>query len=398
MVFSGTLWLAGRDPVDLFIQREERGLVVNNNRKYWVGFNLVKGIGAVRLKKLLTAFGSIEAAWEASPKALREIGLQAKLIENLQQARTNISLDVILSQIQSQGIRVLTWDDEDYPARLNEISNPPPVLYVQGTYIPSDEWAVAVVGTRRITPYGRQVTERIVTKLAQAGVTVISGLARGIDGVAHKIALETGGRTLAVLGSGVDRIYPPEHRKLAVQVAENGALISDYAPGTPPEASNFPPRNRLIAGLSMATIVVEADKRSGALITANFANDQGRDVFAVPGSVLSPQSRGPNRLIQDGARPLLNPQEILDVLDLTLVSEHKVARTILPANAIEAQLFEIVGHEPLHIDEIRAETNLSIETVSSNLAIMELKGMVRQVGGMRYTAIKESAANYEVSE
>jgi len=200
------------------------------------------------------------------------------------------------------------------------------------------------------------------------------------------------------LGSGVDRIYPPEHRKLAVQVAENGALISDYAPGTPPEASNFPPRNRLIAGLSMATIVVEADKRSGALITANFANDQGRDVFAVPGSVLSPQSRGPNRLIQDGARPLLNPQEILDVLDLTLVSEHKVARTILPANAIEAQLFEIVGHEPLHIDEIRAETNLSIETVSSNLAIMELKGMVRQVGGMRYTAIKESAANYEVSE
>jgi len=192
MVFSGTLWLAGRDPVDLFIQREERGLVVNNNRKYWVGFNLVKGIGAVRLKKLLTAFGSIEAAWEASPKALREIGLQAKLIENLQQARTNISLDVILSQIQSQGIRVLTWDDEDYPARLNEISNPPPVLYVQGTYIPSDEWAVAVVGTRRITPYGRQVTERIVTKLAQAGVTVISGLARGIDGVAHKIALETG--------------------------------------------------------------------------------------------------------------------------------------------------------------------------------------------------------------
>jgi DNA processing protein len=371
---------------------------VKNNRKYWVGFNLVKGIGAVRLRKLLDIFGNIETAWHASPESLRGIGLPTKVIENLQLARANVSLDTVWDQIQAEGIQVLTWENDDYPTRLSDIDNPPPVLYLRGNYSLVDEWAVAVVGTRRITAYGRQVTERIVTKLAQAGVTVVSGLARGIDGVAHKTALEFSGRTIAVLGSGVDRIYPPEHRKLAAKIVGNGSLISAYAPGTPPEASHFPPRNRIIAGLSLATIVVEADKRSGALITANYALEQGREVFAVPGSVLSPQSRGPNHLIQDGARPLLNPQEILDVLDLTLVSEHKIARMVLPANAIEAQLFDILGHEPLHVDEIRAETDLTIETVSSNLAIMELKGMVRQVGGMRYTAIKEITATYEIGE
>jgi DNA processing protein len=367
-------------------------------RKYWVGFNLVKGIGAVRLKALLDAFGEAKSAWEASPESLREVGLNAKLIDHLAKVRTSISLDDVWQNIQNQGITVLTWNDEGYPARLQEVSPSPPVLYVRGRLTMEDHWAVAIVGTRRITAYGRQVTEQIVSVLAHAGVTIVSGLARGIDGVAHKAALEAGGRTLAVLGSGVDKIYPPEHRKLAEQIMEHGALISDYPPGTPPEASNFPPRNRIISGLSMATVIVEADLKSGALITAEFAAEQGREVFAVPGNVLAPQSRGTNRLIQDGAHPLLDPHEILEVLDLTRISEHQTARMVLPSNATEAQLFGLLTHEPLHVDEIRAQVTLPIEQVISTLALMELKGMVRQVGGMRYTAVKEESAVYETDE
>jgi DNA processing protein len=257
---------------------------------------------------------------------------------------------------------------------------------------------VAIVGTRRVTAYGRQVTAKIAASLAQAGVTVVSGLARGVDVAAHKAVLDAGGRTIAVMGCGLDRMYPPEHRKLGEQIINSGALISDYAPGTPPEAINFPPRNRIISGLSKATVVVEAGQRSGALITAQFAVDQGREVFAVPGNILSPQSRGPNLLIQEGARVLLKPEEILEVLDLTRITEQSAVRTVLPTNATEAQLFNSLSHEPLHVDEIRNQTNLPIEMVTSTLALMELKGMVRQVGGMRYTAVKEDGGEYNVSE
>ena len=186
----------------------------------------------------------------------------------------------------------------------------------------------------------------------------------------------------------------PEDRSKLPPIVAKGALISDYAPGTPPEASNFPPRNRIISGLSLATIVVEAGTKSGALITADFAADQGREVFAVPGSVLAPQSRGTNRLIQNGARPLLDPKEILEVLELTLVTEQRVARTVLPGNALEAQLFDLLDQEPLHVDEIRAKTELPIEQVTSTLAMMELKGLVRQAGSMRYTAVREESAEY----
>jgi DNA processing protein len=374
-----------------------RGLLLNDYHIFWIGFNFVKGIGAVRFRSLLDAFGDAKTAWYASADELRAIGLNSKAIENLVKVRTSISLDKIWEIIQNQGITVLTWEDEGYPTRLREVSQSPPVLYVRGEILPEDDWAVAVVGTRRISAYGRQVTERIATQLAQAGVTVVSGLARGIDGVAHKTALQAGGRTIAVLGCGVDRVYPPEHRTLATQIMEAGALISDYPPGTLPEASNFPPRNRIIAGLAMATVVVEAGNRSGALITADFAVEQGREVFAVPGNVLAPQSLGTNRLIQDGARIMLDPQEILEVLDLTRITEQNVARTVLPSNATEAQLFSVLSHEPLHVDEIRSKTDLTIEQVTSTLALMELKGMVRQVGGMRYTAVKESPGEYQIS-
>jgi DNA processing protein len=252
------------------------------------------------------------------------------------------------------------------------------------------------VGTRRVTPYGRQITEELSSFLAANGMTVISGLARGVDSVAHKSALKAGGRTIGILGSGVDRIYPPEHRGLAEQMMESGAIISDYAPGTPPDASNFPPRNRIISGLSLAVVVIEAGETSGALITAEFAAEQGREVFAVPGSILAPQSKGTNKLIQSGALPLLSVNDLMQALDITRVGEQKAARKVVPGDAIEAKLLSVLGNEPLHVDEIRNQSELPIEKVSSVLALMELKGMVRQVGGMNYVAVREVQSDYNV--
>ncbi|HNT23513.1 MAG TPA: DNA-processing protein DprA [Anaerolineales bacterium] len=367
-------------------------------RLFWVGFNLVKGIGAVRFRSLLETFGSAEQAWNASASDLRQAGLGPKLVENLTQVRSQVSLEQVWQRIQAQGIQVLTWEDEAYPRRLKEIDQPPPVLYLRGDLQAQDEWAVAVVGTRQVSAYGRQVTEELAGLLARNGVTVVSGLARGVDSVAHQAALNAGGRTLAILGCGVDRIYPPENRRLAEQLLAHGALMSDYAPGTPPDGPNFPPRNRIISGLSMAVVVIEAGLTSGALITASFAADQGREVFAVPGNILAPQSKGTNRLIRDGARPLLEPQEVLEALNLTRVVEHRTARTALPGDATEALLLQTLTHEPLHVDEIRTLTSLPIEKVSASLALMELKGMVRQVGGMNYVRAAEAAETYEVDE
>jgi DNA processing protein len=368
---------------------------LSDSRKYWIGLNMVKGIGAVRFQALMDIFGDACSAWQAPVGALQAAGISAKIIDKLVQMRSQVDLDQVWAQIQAQDIQVITWEDEIYPRRLKEIDQPPPVLYIRGDYLPEDEWAVALVGTRRITPYGRQITEEIASQLAHSGVTVVSGLARGIDGVAHQASLNAGGRTLAVLGSGVNRVYPPEHRRLAEQIIASGALISDYAPGTPPEASNFPPRNRIISGLSLAVVVVEAGETSGALITANFAAEQGRDVFAVPGNILAPQSQGTNRLVQQGAHPLLSVKDLLEALELSTVIEHKAARAVLPADAVEATLLSVLGPEPLHVDDIRSQTGMPIEKVSATLALMELKGMVRQVGGMNYVSLREESTPYE---
>jgi DNA processing protein len=216
-----------------------------------------------------------------------------------------------------------------------------------------------------------------------------------VDSISHQAALNAGGRTIAVLGSGLDRIYPPENRQLAEKIIANGALLSDYPPGTPPEASNFPPRNRLISGLSLAVVIIEAGNTSGALITASFAADQGRDVFAVPGNITAPGSKGTNRLILDGAQPLLNPEQLLESLELTMVAEHRTARVALPGDPTEAQLFETLSREPLHIDEIQTRTEIPIEKVTATLALMELKGMVRQVGGMNYVILREAKEAYK---
>jgi DNA processing protein len=366
------------------------------DKRFWVAFNLVKGIGAVRLRALRDHFGDLKLAWQAPPEALQVAGLSPKLAERVVQIRESLDLEKYMAKLTSQGIRILTWDDELYPTRLNEIDQPPPVLYLRGTLTTEDAWAVAVVGTRRVSAYGRQVAEELVACLANNGVTVVSGLARGVDAIAHQSAIKAGGRTVAVLGCGVDRIYPPEHVQLAAKIITSGALLSDYAPGTPPEAANFPPRNRIISGLAMATVVVEAGETSGALITAQFAIDQGREVFAVPGNILAAQSKGTNRLIAQGAHPLLSALDLLDVLNLRRVTEQREVRIILPGNEIEAKLLSVLTHEPLHMDDIRNQTGLPIERVSATLVMMELKGLVRQVGGLNYVAVREEQAGYKV--
>jgi DNA processing protein len=367
-----------------------------DRRAYWVGFNLVKGIGAVRLQGLLNHFGDLAIAWQAPLEGLVAAGLPLRIAENVQRVRSGVDLELTWDQIHQKGIQVVIREDPEYPARLKEIDQAPPVLYLRGELRPEDGWAVAIVGTRRVTVYGRQVTEEIAACLAANGVVVVSGLARGVDAIAHDAALKAGGRTYAVLGSGVDRIYPPEHTRLAERIIAQGALISDYAPGTPPDGVNFPPRNRIISGLSTAVVVIEAGETSGALITASFAGDQGRDVFAVPGNIHAPQSIGTNRLIQQGAHPLLKPEDLLEELDLLQVPAKRAARTVLPVDALEAQLYRQLGSEPIHVDEIRALSGLPIEIVSATLTVMELKGMVRQVGPMSFVVARERPADYDV--
>lgn len=367
-------------------------------KAYWVGFNLVKGIGSVRLKALLDVCGSLEAAWNAPLDQLRAVGLPPKVLENLLRVRKDCSPEAILEHAAKNAIQIITWDDDAYPRSLRDIDQPPPVLFVKGAFQPADEWAVAVVGTRRVTPYGRQVADELAAFLAGQGITVVSGLARGVDRVAHEAALKAGGRTIAVLGSGVDRIYPPEHQNLAAQIAQHGAVISDYPLGTAPDGVNFPPRNRIVSGLSMATVVVEAGETSGALITASFAANQGREVFAVPGSIYAPHSKGTNRLIRDGAHPLIHFDEMLEILQVGQVIEKQAARTLLPGDIFEARLLQALGDEPQHVDEICAMSGLPIEQVSATLTVMELKGMVRQVGGMNFSLVRESFADYRTDD
>lgn len=349
-----------------------------------LGFNHVKGIGAVRMQALISFFGSASQAWKANSNELRQAGLSDKIIEHFIEVRQRLSLPKVWDQLAKQGIKVITWDADHYPRRLKEIAQPPPVLYCRGSLLPQDDWAVAVVGTRRASAYGRRAAEELSAILAQNGITVVSGLARGIDSIAHQSALTNNGRTLAVFGCGIDRIYPPENRRLAERIIQQGGLLSDYPPGTPPDANNFPPRNRIISGISMAVAVVEAGQTSGALITAKFAADQGRDVFAFPGNVFSPSSKGANQLIADGAYPLLEPKEILSALQLENTPSYQQAQKILPDNPMEEKIISLLGTEPMHIDELQAKSGIPIETLSANLIMMELKGLVQQSGGMNY--------------
>ncbi|MGH2583119.1 MAG: DNA-processing protein DprA [Anaerolineales bacterium] len=369
---------------------------MNDERLHWLALNTVKGIGAVRFKALMETFGSAQKAWDAKPEELYRLGIGEVAVNNLIAARRERVLSQIPADLERYQVQALTWEDETYPRRLRELDQAPPVLYVRGEPLPEDEWAVGVVGTRKVTEYGQQVAEELATFLAQNSVVVVSGLAQGVDGIAHKAALDAGGRTIAVLGHGLDRIYPAVHRPLAERIIGQGVLVSDYSIGTPPESANFPPRNRIISGLSLAVVIVEAGEESGALITAGFAAEQGREVFAVPGKIYSPQSKGSNRLIQQGAHPLVNFEDLLDALNLQMMGQQKVARAALPTDPTEAKLFDLLSHEPLHVNEIGAKSSLPIDQVSSTLALMELKGLVKQVGVMSYVVARELRAEYTV--
>lgn len=366
--------------------------------RYWIAFNLVPQIGPVKVQRLLDHFGDLETAWRANAFDLNAAGLDKRALENLLDARKKIILDAELEKIARAHVRVLTRDDSAYPRLLKQIDNAPFVLYVKGEILPDDDWSVAVVGTRRATAYGREATRRIVADLAASHVTIVSGLARGIDAEAHRAALDAQGRTLAVLGCGVDVVYPFEHAPLAEQIVENGALVSEYPLGTQPEAGNFPPRNRIISGLALGTLIVEGDQVTGARITIEYALEQGRETFAVPGNIFSRTSQGTNRMIQRGETKLVTRAlDLLEELNLTMVEQQQEVRAVLPENETESALLTHLGAEPIHIDDLTRETQLPAATVSSTLALMELKGLVRQVGGMNYVAVRETQEEYIVN-
>ena len=349
---------------------------------YWAAFANVRYIGPARIARLQSRFQALSEAWSAPLETLRLI-LEPRALSELASARRNSEPERRLEDLRQRGIRILHAEHPEYPRYLAEASGRPTVLYVRGHLTADDERSVGIVGTRRSTVYGRGVTERISQDLATAGVTVVSGLARGIDAVAHHVALESGGRTVAVLGSGVDVIYPSEHRRLAERIVENGAVISEQPPGAKPDAPNFPARNRIISGMSLGVVVIEAPARSGALITANFAADQGREVFVVPGNIGNATSEGTNQLLRDGARIVRDGADILADLGIGAGSPAQLTLQ-LPATPEEARVLQCLGPEPLHIDEIAEAAALAGREVAEALLMMELKGMVRNCGAQYY--------------
>jgi len=346
---------------------------------------LVPQLGGVALKELLAAFGSAVKVWEAGPEALQSVrGVSQGTARALRRFSPARVLREEKERVAKAGVRVIVWGDPDYPKRLQEIPSTPPVLYIRGTLEPGDEMAVAMVGARHATAYGESVARELAVQLAERGLTIVSGLARGIDAAAHRGALEAGGRTLAVLGNGLDQTYPPEHRGLANEVAAHGALVSEFPLGTGPLRLHFPRRNRIISGLSLGVIVVEAGVGSGALITAHHALEQGREVFAIPGRVHARYSEGCNRLIKAGAKLVESWEDVLSELapQLPRRSAKRVAAPPpLALPAAEQRVFDILAEGPLHIDELIIRADLASGRVASALVGLEMKGFVRQLAG-----------------
>lgn len=374
-----------------------RSLEAPADLAYRVALHRVHRLGSVRFGLLDRVFADFRDAWEASEGDLVAAGLDARTAQEIARQRRLTEPDAELERLHAAGVTALARLDPRYPSRLREIDDAPPVLYVRGAWLPEDEWAVAIVGTRRATAYGRQVTSEFARGLAVNGVTVVSGLARGIDTIAHRTALESGGRTVAVLANGLDHVYPPENRRLADEIVERGALITDYPLGTKPRAEFFPRRNRILSGVSLGTLIVEGDFQSGAMITARFALEQNREVFAVPGSIFSPQSRGPISLLRDGAAPVSRVEDILDTLNLTMIgAQLDFGRAAPPESDEERALMAVLTREPQHVDIIARRASLAAGIVSGTLALLELKGLVRDVGGMQFVRVREESPEYEI--
>jgi len=366
-----------------------------NELKYWISFSKIPGIGRVKTSQLLEYFTTLADAWDAPAADLKKAGLDSRSVTAIISLRPKISPDIEMANLNKYKVKAIPCNSLDYPQRLKEIHDYPPVIYIRGTLLPEDECCIAVVGTRRPSAYGRQVAEEIVSDLSRNGITIVSGLAKGIDSIVHRTALDAGGRTIAVFASGLDTVYPAENARLAREIMEHGALISEYPLGTRPKADNFPRRNRIMSGISLGVLVIEAGEKSGALITAEQALQQNREVFSIPGSILSPTSKGTNTLLQQGAKLVRNYVDVLEELNLAMVAQQLEMKELLPADKTEASLLKQLSAEPAHIDEICRQSGLAAALVSSVLTLMELKGLVKQVGGMKYVLARETREEYQ---
>lgn len=355
--------------------------------KYLVALSHFPKFGPQRLKKLQTRFPDWQSAFLASAADLQAAGLEENLANEFLAARININPDVLMEKLAKENIQILTLGQKNYPKLLAEIYSPPILLYFRGRLTGKNEYNIAIIGSRKYTSYGQQAAAQIARDLAEARFTIVSGLALGIDAIAHEATLSAHGRTIAVLGSGLDRqsIYPSANRYLADKiVAADGAVISEFPLGTPPLKHHFPQRNRIIAGLSLGTVVIEASDKSGALITAQYALDQNREVFALPGSIYSSQSIGPNKLIKQGAKTITSAHDIIETLDLAQVANFIENKKIIPESAEETAIITHLTHEPIHINDIIRLTGLDTSLINSTLVIMEMKGMIKNLGGMKY--------------
>jgi DNA processing protein len=357
----------------------------------WIALNNVPGVGKVFYKRLILRFGCPDEVFRAPEIELMRIeGARPAAVKAIKEFNGWDKAGDELARTEKCGAGIITYADKEYPANLREIHDPPPYLYVRGTLRADDKVAVAMVGSRMATNYGKQVTRSFARELASKGITIVSGGARGIDTEAHRGALASKGRTISVLGCGINVTYPAENKELYDLISESGAVVTEYPVGTPPEPNNFPPRNRIISGMSLGVVVIEAAGDSGSLITASYCLEQGREVYAVPGSVASPTSRGTNSLIKRGAKLVESSKDVMLDLFPSLkgyLKEFDLEGTQAPKTELgpeETALFGFIGLDPVHIDTLASKSGLSVSKASSLLLNMELKGAVRQVAGMRY--------------
>ncbi|MBU1951748.1 DNA-processing protein DprA [Patescibacteria group bacterium] len=353
---------------------------------YWNSFNCILQTGPQTFKKLIDGFSSMQEAWEASYQDLTACGVLPTIAQKIVEQRIKIDPEKEWVKLERAGIKMITIQHKQYPLLLNEIARPPAVLYWKGDWQALATITIAIVGTRKPTAYGREIASDLAGRLAQEKICIASGMALGIDGVVHKAALENNGKTVAVLGSGIDILYPRTHERLAREIIEKGGIIiSEFPHGTAPLKYHFPIRNRIISGISVGCVVVEAGKQSGALITARFALEQNREVFAVPGSIYQKSSIGPNNLIKMGAKVVTGPEDILETLHLSAKIVSQKENTIEADNPEEAKIIAIISLEPTHIDDIVTQSGLSATVTNSTLTLMEMKGKVKNIGGMNYT-------------
>lgn len=359
----------------------------------WLGLRSIPGVGLVLGQRLIQRFGSPAAVFQASVQDLVALkGISPAIAQAILSFRDWDKLEEQLARLRAAGVEMITQDDPRFPAPLQEIPYPPLYLFIKGTLAAEDGLAVAMVGTRGASYYGLKACRRLAGGLAARGVTVVSGLARGIDTAAHQGALEMNGRTLAVLGCGLDVVYPPENRKLYQEIPEHGALVSEFPLGTPPEARNFPIRNRIISGLALGVVVIEAGVTSGTGITVRYALDQNREVFAVPGPIDSPTSLGPHRLIQEGAKLVQDVEDILQELPAlrkapgprfaAAAPGSRVAETARPLP--EDPLLVLLGSEPVQLEELVQASHLAVKDILARLTLLELQGLVKELPGKCY--------------